>query len=366
MQADLPYILALSFQKGIGDLTARKIIQFFGSAEKAWNSSSRDLMQISGIGQQISKDFGNKKYLDLAFNEIEYCKINKISILTIYDDDYPALLKECSDAPIVLFTKGNIEFNQSNNKKISIVGTRKMTNYGRNFIAELCEGLAEFDVKIISGLAYGCDIEAHSQALNNKLSTYAVMATNFERIYPAAHKKVANEMLINGGWISEQPSFKAVIPEAFLQRNRIIAGISDVTIVVESAFKGGSLVTAKFANEYNREVFALPGKTTDSLSVGCNYLIKTQQAYLIENSKDMIEYFNFDAKKQKNQLNLFFDFTEDEKLIVNYLQNQGKQHIDKMSFDLNLKSYELMPILLDLELKHAITTLPGKFFDLIH
>ena len=366
MQTDLPYILALSFQKGIGDITARKIIQFFGSAEKAWNSSSKDLMQISGIGFKISKDFGNKKWLDLAFNEIEYCDKNQIKIISFYDETYPQMLKECIDAPLVIFCKGNVAFNQLNAKKISIVGTRKMSNYGRNFIAELCEGIADFDIKIISGLAYGCDIEAHSQALKNKLSTWAVMGTNFERIYPAAHKKIAYEMLENGGWITEQPSFKAVVPEAFLQRNRIIAGLTDVTIVVESAFKGGSLVTAKFANEYNREVFALPGKTTDSLSVGCNYLIKTQQAYLIENSKDIIEYFNFDSKKQTNQLNLFIDFTDDEKLIVNYLKNQGKQHIDKMSFDLNLKSYELMPILLDLELKHAITTLPGKFFDLMH
>ena len=365
MQTDLPYILALSFQKGIGDFTARKIIQFFGSAEAAWTCKPKDLMQISGIGQQISKDFGNKKYLDLAYNEIEYCKNNDINILTYYDDDYPDLLKECMDAPLVIFTKGNIDFNQVTNKKISIVGTRKMTNYGRNFIAELIEGISEFDVTIISGLAYGCDIEAHSQSLKNKVKTWSVMGTNFERIYPASHKKIAHEMLQNGGWITEQPSFRAVVPEAFLQRNRIIAGLSDVTIVVESAFKGGSLVTAKFANEYNREVFALPGKTTDALSVGCNYLIKSQQAYLIENSKEIIQYFNFDMKKKPSQLDLFVTFSDEENLIINYLKNQGKQHIDKMSFDLNLKSYELMPTLLDLELKQFITTLPGKFFDLI-
>ena len=365
MQTDLPYILALSFQKGIGDFTARKIIQFFGSAEAAWTCKPKDLMQISGIGQQISKDYNKKKYLDLAFNEIEYCKNNEINILTIYDEAYPNLLKECLDAPIVLFTKGNLEFNQFNNKKISIVGTRKMTNYGKNFITELIEGIAEFDTTIVSGLAYGCDIEAHSQSLKNKVQTWSVMGTNFERIYPASHKKIANEMLQKGGWITEQPSFKAVVPEAFLQRNRIIAGLSDVTIVVESAFKGGSLVTAKFANEYNREVFALPGKTTDSLSVGCNYLIKSQQAYLIENSKDIIEYFNFDIKKKPNQLDLFIEFSEEEKIIINYLKNNGKQHIDKMSLDLNLKTYELMPTLLDLELKQVIATLPGKFFDLI-
>lgn len=365
MKTDLPYILALSFQKRIGDITARKIIQFFGSAEAAWNCKPKDLMQISGIGQQISKDFGQKKWLELAFNEIEYCENNHIRILTFYDDTYPQLLKECIDAPLVLFCKGNLEFNHFNNKKISIVGTRKMTNYGRGFITELIEGLADFDVTIVSGLAYGCDIEAHTNALKNKLVTWSVMGTNFERIYPAAHKIIAVEMLQKGGWITEQPSFKAGAPESFLQRNRIIAGLSDITIVVESAFKGGSLVTAKFANEYNREVFALPGKTTDALSVGCNYLIKSHQAYLVENSKDIIDYFNFNSQKKSKQIDLFIEISDDEKVIVNYLKKNGKQHIDKMSFDLNMKSYELMPLLLDLELKQIISTLPGKFYDLL-
>lgn len=365
MQTDLPYILALSFQKGIGDVTARKIIQFFGSAETAWNCKPKDLMQISGIGWQMSKDFGNKKWLDLALTEIEFCKNNQINVLTFYDQYYPLLLKECIDAPLVIFCKGNLNFNQFNNKKIAIVGTRKMTNYGRIFITELIEGLSDFDVTIVSGLAYGCDVEAHNHAVKKKLETWAVMGTNLERIYPASHKKIAMEILQKGGWITEQPSFKSILPEAFLQRNRMIAGLSDITIVVESAFKGGSLVTAKFANEYNREVFALPGKLTDILSIGCNYLIKSHQAYLVENSKDIIDYFNFNSKKKAKQMNLFVDFSEEEKVLVDYLTINGKQHIDKISFDLDLKSYELMPLLLDLELKQIISTLPGKFYDLL-
>lgn len=365
MQTDLPYILALSFQKGIGDVTARKIIQFFGSAETAWNCKPKDLMQISGIGWQMSKDFGNKKWLDLALTEIEFCKNNQINVLTFYDQDYPLLLRECIDAPLVIFCKGNLNFNQFNNKKVAIVGTRKMTNYGRIFITELIEGLSDFDVTIVSGLAYGCDVEAHNHAVKKELETWAVMGTNLERIYPASHKKIAMEILNKGGWITEQPSFKNVLPEAFLQRNRLIAGLSDITIVVESAFKGGSLVTAKFANEYNREVFALPGKSTDILSIGCNYLIKSHQAYLVENSKDIIDYFNFNSKKKAKQMNLFVDFSEEEKVLVDYLTINGKQHIDKISFDLDLKSYELMPLLLDLELKQIISTLPGKFYDLL-
>ncbi len=366
MLNDLPFILAISFVRGIGDITARKIIQFFGTAEQAWNCLPKELIQVSGVGHLMIKEFGNKKWLDLAYKEIEFCQENGIDILTFFEDDYPFMLKECLDAPLVIYSKGNIDFNQFQNKKVSIVGTRKMTNYGRNFITELIEGIAPYNITIISGLAYGCDAEAHSQALKNKMKTWAVMGTNLDKIYPAAHKRLATDILLNTGtWISEQPSFRSVIPEAFLQRNRIIAGLSDVTIVVESAFKGGSLVTAKFANEYNREVFALPGKTTDVLSLGCNHLIKTQQAYLIEKSKDIIEYFNFDTKKKPKQLDLFIEFSVQEKEIVHYLQKNGKQHIDKMSFDLNLKSYELMPLLLDLELKQVITTLPGKFYNLL-
>lgn len=365
MQLDLPYIIAISFQKGIGDFTARKIIQFFNSAEIAWHSKPNDLIKITGIGKQISQDFGDEKWLKLAYKEIEYCAHNKIDILTFYDENYPNLLKECIDAPLVIYTKGNIDYNRLGKKNISIVGTRKMSTYGRNFIIELMENISEYDINIISGLAYGCDIEAHSQALINKLSTWAVMGTNLDRIYPAVHKKTAIEILEKGCWITEQPSFKNGTPEAFLQRNRIIAGLSDATIVVESAFKGGSLVTAKFANEYNREVFALPGKTTDALSVGCNYLIKTQQAFLIENHKDIIEYFNFDTKKKSQQLDLFLAFSEEEQFIINYLKTNGKQHIDKMSFDLHLKSYELMHLLLELELNQVIKTLPGKFYDIM-
>jgi len=363
MNNQLPYILALSFQKGIGDVIGKKIITHFGSAKNAWFSKTEQLAKISRIGKTITNDFGNEKYLDLAYKEIEYCNRNNINIVSFLDSNYPNNLKECYDCPLVIYTKGNLDF--TNKKKIAIVGTRKMTNYGKNFIHELIENLSNFDISIISGLAYGCDIESHTTALKNNIPTWAVMGTGLDKIYPSSHKKIAHEMLNNGGWISEQPSFKSTTPEAFLQRNRIIAGLSDVTIVVESAFKGGSLVTAKFANEYNREVFALPGKTTDPLNIGCNFLIKTQQAYLIENSKDIINYFNFDIYKKTNQLDLFIEFSEEENRIIDFLKKEGKQHIDVISYKLNLKSYELMPVLLDLELKQIISTLPGKFYALV-
>lgn len=363
MNYEQRYILALSFIKGIGDNRLLFLVNFFGSAKAVWEASKNELLNINGFGQKLIKDIGDQKYLELADSEIEFCKSNNINIITIFEDEYPSLLKQCADAPIVLFTKGNIAF--ENTKKIAIVGTRKMTNYGKVFLEELIDGIKEFDVSIVSGLAYGCDIYSHLQALKFNIPTWAVLAHHLNHIYPPQHKNVALEMLENGGWISEQSSTKGVSPKYFLQRNRIIAGLSEVTIIVESGSHGGSLVTAKFANEYNRDVFALPGKSTDPLSKGCNYMIKTHQAYLIESSKDLIYHLNLDKSPRKtDQLQLFVELNEDEQKVIDYLVQNGKTHIDALSISLNLLTYELMPILLDLELKNLLQPLPGKYFML--
>ena len=363
MNSEQRYILALSFIKGIGDNRIFFLVNFFGNAKSVWESPKNELLNISGFGPKLIKDIGNEKFLILADAELEFCYNNNIKITTIFDDDYPSLLKECPDAPIVLFTKGKIEFEKT--KKIAIVGTRKMTNYGKLFIEELIDGVKDFDVSIVSGLAYGCDIYSHIQAIKFNLPTWAVLAHHLNHIYPPQHKNIALEMLENGGWISEQSSIKGVSPKYFLQRNRIIAGLSDVTIMVESGSHGGSLVTAKFANDYNRDVFALPGKSTDPLSKGCNYMIKTHQAYLIESSKDLIYHLNLLENPSKaNQLQMFIELSEEEQKIVDFLVQNGKIHIDALSISLNLLTYELMPILLDLELKNIIRPLPGKYFEL--
>lgn len=363
MNSEQRYILALSFIKGIGDNRVIELVKFFGSAEKVWNSSISDLIKPYGFGNKLVQEIGKQNYLDLADKELEFCEQHQIKVLSFFDDEYPFALKQCQDAPVILFTRGNINFNSL--KKISIVGTRKMTNYGKAFIEELIDGLKDFDVTIVSGLAYGCDIYAHQMAIKNELPTWAVLAHHLDHIYPTKHKTIAEKMLHNGGWISEQPSFKTIMPQFFLQRNRIIAGLSDVTIMVESGSHGGSLVTAKFANEYNRDVFALPGKTTDSLSKGCNYLIKTHQAYLIENSADLIYHLNLNTNSKKPiQTSLFIDLNPEEENIINYIRQNGKVHIDNLALGLEVLTYELMPILLDLELKQVIQPLPGKYFDL--
>lgn len=363
MNQEQRYILALSFIKGLGDTRINFLIQHFGSAKLAWEASKQELLMLNGIGPKSIQEIGKEKYLHQAEQELEFCKVHNINIVDYKSDAYPQDLKECADAPVILFTKGQIHFQE--NKKIAIVGTRKMTNYGRKFIDELVDALQDLDVTIVSGLAYGCDIFSHIKAIENKIPTWAVLAHNLNHIYPSQHKAVADLMLENGGWISEQPSFSGVQPQFFLQRNRIIAGLSKATILVESAVHGGSLVTARFANDYNRDVFAVPGKSTDNMSKGCNYLIKTNQAHLIESAEDLIAHLNLKPELQKpKQLNLFTDYTPEEIEILNFLQQNGKTHIDTLALGLNKFSYELMPILLDLELNQVIAPLPGKHFEL--
>jgi len=362
MISEQRYILALSFIKGIGDNRLKFLIDQLGSAENVWNQKKEDLQKIPYITPNIAKEIGNNKYLRLADNEIEFCNRYLIDIRTYYNENYPTLLKECPDSPVVLYSKGNINFEFG--KKIAIVGTRKMTNYGKQFIEHLVEEIKPYNITIVSGLAYGCDIHAHHQAIKNNIGTWAVLAHHLNHIYPSAHRQIAEQMLENGGWISEQPSFKEVSPKFFLQRNRIIAGLSDLTILVESGMQGGSLVTAKFANEYNREVLALAGRNSDAYSKGCNYLIKTHQAYLIDDPKDLLYHLDVKKSTHESQLQIFSELTENEIEIVNFLRKNGKMHIDTISVGLNQMSYQLMPILLDLELKQIIKPLPGKFFDL--
>lgn len=362
MISEQRYILALSFIKNLGDYRIKFLIDHLGSAQQVWEMNKNEIFTLKGVGAKIIGEIGNDRYLDLADEEIEFCRVNQINIISYYSVHYPSLLKECSDAPMILFTKGNIDFEST--LKISVVGTRKMTKYGASFIDEMMGGLSDYNITIVSGLAYGCDIHAHKKSIENNMSTWAVLGHHLNHIYPNQHRYIAEQMLEKGGWISEQSSKKGVQPSFFLQRNRIIAGLSKATILVESAVHGGSLVTAKFANEYNRDVFALPGKTSDLMSQGCNYLIKTNQAYLIENVNDLIYHLNLDNDPKPKQLEMFYDLSDEEAEIVNYLRLNGKTHIDSIAIGLNKFSYELMPILLSLELNQIVYPLPGKYFDL--
>ena len=362
MGNDLKYQIALTFCKGLGHVNNKLLIKSHHTAENLWHEKLSTIQNKNSVSAKMIQDIGNEKILALAENELEFCQKNNIQTVSYFDQNYPKLLKECTDAPLVLYYKGNLNFRP---KTIAIVGARKMTTYGAKFIQDLIEDLQSYPLNIVSGLAYGCDIQAHRMALDNDLPTWAVLAHHLGKIYPAQHKVEANKMLEMGGLLSEFSSQHVIVPENFLQRNRIIAGMADATIIVESAHSGGALVTAKFANDYNRDVFALPGRVNDEMSTGNNHLIKSHQAYLIENANDLLYHLNLDASKstQKSQTSLFVELSKEEELVVKLLQEHSKLHLDQLANLTNQYTYQLLPVLLDLELKMIIKPLPGKFFE---
>src|SRR5690606_7751500 len=272
---ELRYTLALQRIPNLGDISAKKLLWKMGSAEEVFKEKKNNLAKIDGIGLLRLKDLNLKKQLEEADEELKFIEENNIQFSYFKDKTYPEKLKHCIDGPILFFHRGNIDL--VSKKIVSIVGARKITSYGTTFCQNLIEELAPLNPVIISGLAYGVDICAHKAAIENNLQNVACLAHGLNQFYPKDHKKYANKIEENGGFITEFWSSDTFDRNNFLKRNRIIAGLSEATIVIESAEKGGSLVTADIANSYNREVFAVPGRATDSQSRGCNNLIKQQK-----------------------------------------------------------------------------------------
>ncbi|MCL4134113.1 UNVERIFIED_CONTAM: hypothetical protein GTU68_033246 [Idotea baltica] len=256
----------------------------------------------------------------------------------------------------------------NNYKTISIVGTRQMTSYGKSVLEDLILKLKVYNPIIISGLAYGVDIHAHKLALEHNLQTIGVLAHGLDRIYPSLHKKYADNMLNNGGLITDFWSGTKPERENFVKRNRIVAGLSQATIVIESAEKGGSLITADIANSYNRDVFAVPGRISDAYSRGCNQLIKTNKAATLTSAKDIAYILGWekeDEKKKAIQQQLFIELNDTEKQVYNYLLKEGKQQLDVIALHCNLPIFKIATLLLTLEIKGVIRPLPGKIFEAI-
>ncbi len=363
---ELFYLLALQKVKNIGDISAKKLLRHFGSAKAIFEASKNNNIEVQNIGSVMIQSL--KKFNDWqrVSNEIKYIEQNRIKVISIFDDDYPYKLQHAPDSPILFFYKGQVSLNHP--KIISIVGTRNMTNYGKRIIAEIIETLQPYKPLIISGLAYGVDVEAHIQALKHNLPTVAVLGHGFQRIYPAIHQKIADKMLNNGGLITEFWHSDPVDRNNFLKRNRIVAGLAEATIIIESAAKGGSLVTADIANSYNRDVFALPGRTSDIYSQGCNNLIKQNKAALLTDAQDLIDTLQWQTSLTKpgpKQLNLFIDTTPDEQKIIDFLQQTGSAFLDDIALNLSMPISKTSQILLQLELKNILNSLPGKKFELI-
>ncbi len=363
------YQVALSLVPGVGNALAKTLVSYCGSAEAVFQSKSHQLLKIPGIGQKIANAIRNHQLLATAEEEISRCQQKGILVLSYTDAAYPHRLKQIYDAPAVLYYKGNTDLNAQ--KIISIVGTRNATSYGREVLEEFMKGLAKHNPLIVSGLAYGIDIYAHRTALQHKLDTVGVLANGLDIVYPAVHKKTVTEMLNQGGLVSEiKPG---VAPEAhyFPARNRIIAGMADATIVVEAAVTGGALITANLANDYDREVFAVPGNLYQNYSQGCNKLIRNHKAHILTGIEHLEYIMNWDLGEAPSQPSLFSlpdmeKLPEAERKIVELLLTQEQGILmDEISWKVQTPIHQMASCLLNLECKGLVKALPGKKYKLV-
>lgn len=325
-----------------------------------------NLRKIPGFGEFLIKQIQDSSILKNAEKEITFIEKYKIKYHFFSDADYPLRLKQCEDAPVIFYYKGEADWNHG--KVLSIVGTRSATEYGKDMCGKLIEGLVErgHNPLIVSGLAYGIDIVAHREALKNNLLTAAVLGHGLQTIYPALHTGVAREISHQGALLTEFSSSTKPDRNNFVRRNRLIAGLSDATIVVESGVKGGALITADIANSYNRDVFAVPGRSGDPYSHGCNYLIKTNRAGLVESAKDLEYALRWDTiKKEPRQKSLFVETTDEEETVLNVLRGENELSIDFLCLKSNYPVNKVSGILLNLEFKGLIKSLPGKMYRAI-
>ncbi|CAM2731038.1 DNA processing protein [Flavobacterium succinicans] len=358
-------LLALQSVEGVGDIVAKKLIHHFGDAESVLQAKSQQLAAIDGVGAMLLKNLKEPNIYDKAQAELNFIQKNDINVSYFQDQTYPERLKHCFDSPLLLFSAGSIDLN--NRKIISIVGTRQITSAGTEFCKKFIEDLAPLNPIIVSGFAYGVDIVAHQLAMEHGLQTIGVLAHGLNQIYPKTHKKYMAKMEQNGGFLTEFWSSSNPDKENFVRRNRIVAGMSEATIVIESAEKGGSLITANMANDYNRDVFAVPGRVSDKYSQGCNMLIKTQKAQLLTSAADLVYHLNWDLQTPTKsiQKQLFVSLAPEEQKIYDYLLQSGKEMLDTIALACDLPIFRLSGILLNMELKGVIRPLPGKLFEAI-
>ncbi len=358
---DLRDCLALWAVPGIGSMMSKRIISYAGGIKGLFNRKDAELQRIPGVGQVLADAIRADDYYRHADEMMEFAEKFNISILTWYDKDYPERLKACEDSPLVIFVKG--QRIDSNKKYLSMVGTRSATQRGQAFCRELVEAVSRSysDVCVVSGLAYGIDVAAHKACIEFGVPTYGVLAHGLDTIYPTAHRDIAAEMVKTGGLVTE--FFPKTVPDKtnFVRRNRIIAGLCDATIVVESDVKGGSLITAELANSYSRDVFALPGRPADKFSSGCNKLIKTNQAHLVESFADVEYILGWNTKPKPVQRSLFVELDAESQKIYDALQD-GELTIDEICRNTGMTMPKVSSLLLTMELNGVVRGMPGKLY----
>ncbi len=366
MNNDLLYQIALTLIPNIGDVHAKALVNIYGDAQSIFKAKKKELEAIEGIGTVRANSI--KAFSDFTGSEAEIKFIEKYKIAPLFltGKNYPQRLLNCYDSPVILYYRGTADLNTA--KIISIVGTRNCSEYGKAVTEKLIADLTEQNILVVSGLAFGIDTIAHKAALKNNLQTVGVLAHGLDRIYPTQNKTLAKQMTEQGGLLTDFISNTNPDKQNFPKRNRIVAGMCDALIVIESGKKGGSLITAELGNGYNKDVFAVPGKITDTKSEGCNYLIKQNKASLITCANDLVELMNWDQKEKnqkKKQRELFIELTPDEKIIVDILQQRENIQIDELYFKSGLSSSAVATALLMLEMQSVVASLPGKVYKLV-
>ncbi|MBL0357240.1 MAG: DNA-protecting protein DprA [Chitinophagaceae bacterium] len=365
MTNDLLYQIALTLVPNIGDVHAKALINIYGNAQSVFKAKRKDLENVEGIGTIRANSIKAFDNFQSSEDEIAFIEKYKIAPLFITDKNYPQRLVNCYDSPVLLYYRGNTDLNTS--KIISVVGTRNNSDYGKTVCEKLIEELAAENILVISGLAFGIDTIAHKAALKNNLPTVGVLAHGLDRIYPSQNKSLAKQMAAHGGLLTEFISNTNPDKQNFPKRNRIVAGMCDAVIVIETGKKGGSLITAELGNNYNKDVFAIPGRIGDSKSEGCNYLIKNNKAALINGAADLLEMMGWTSTKPivKKQRELFIELSLDEKTVIEILQQQEAVHIDELYFKSSLSSSAVAAALLMLEMQGIVASMPGKIYKMI-
>jgi len=365
MNKELLYKIGITFIDHVGDVTSKVLISYCGSAEAVFKEKKQNLLKIPAIGSVVAEAIVSQDILHLAEKEIAFIEKNNIRALFYLDKEYPLRLKQCNDCPVILYYKGNADLNAQ--RIVAMVGTRNATDYGKKMCDTIVDGLKDSGALIISGLAYGIDAASHKAALKFGLPTVGVVGHGLDSIYPAEHHNLAQKMLDNGGLLSDFTSGTKLAPENFPKRNRIIAGLSDAVVVVESKSAGGAIITADIAFSYSREVFAVPGRSEDIYSQGCNKLIRQNKAGLIQSADELLDSLGWKekTKKKKAQVQLFNDLKPQEEIIVKVLQSQtAPMHIDDIAIQANLSPGNLSTYLLTLEFAGILRSLPGKMYSL--
>ena len=361
----LQYQIGITLLPGIGDVIGKKLIAYCGGVEAVFKQKKNALEKVPNVGKKLVDSILSQNVLGRAEEEMAFLEKHNILPLFYLDKKYPARLKNCADSPMMLYFLGNADLNVP--KIVSVVGTRSATDYGKMMCDKIIEGLAPYDVLVVSGLAYGIDTNSHRGALENKLKTVAVLGHGLDKIYPYANKSLAQKMVDRGGLLTDYMSKTNPDRENFPKRNRIIAGISDATIVIEAGKKGGALITAEIANSYNRDVFSVPGRIGDAFSEGCNFLIKTNKAALIQSADDVAYIMGWELPgvvKKSRQHELFVVLTEDEEKVVKVLRENDLPGIDKIVQQTGLTTSKVAAALLNLEFQGLLRALPGKVYKL--